>query len=242
MGFGIRLAPGIRLSVSGRGLRMGLGPRIARVHVGAGRTGFSSGLGPITYYTSAGGRRRSSGGSRTGGRAGTGRGAAAPRVAAGPTRAQIAQLQREARRQAAEDAFHALVELERRLITLHLEVFPTTVAPPDLGPEPVDPAAMYAWLEQRELAALGRFDFAGRREAKHRAQAMLGAAVAAEQAARASTYQAQRATEVAAWTALIETIRARSSMRWRQRSPTTSPKRSASTARPPRRARRSASS
>jgi hypothetical protein len=36
---------------------------------------------------------------------------AAPRGAAGPTRAQIAQLQREARRQAAEDAFHALVEL-----------------------------------------------------------------------------------------------------------------------------------
>ncbi|MEV4515429.1 TerD family protein [Dactylosporangium sp. NPDC049525] len=195
MGFGIRLAPGIRLSASSRGLRMGIGPRIARVHVGAGRTGFSSGIGPISYYTSAGGRRRRSTG---GGRAGGGR------AGGGPTRAQIAQLQRDARRQAAEEAYDALVALEHRLTSLHTEVFPTTVAPPDGGPEPVDAAAMYTWLEQRELAALGRFDFSGRREAKRRAQSMLAAEIAAEQAARAGAYQAQRATELAAWTALVD--------------------------------------
>ncbi|GAA3220879.1 TerD family protein [Dactylosporangium siamense] len=63
---------------------------------------------------------------------------------------------------------------------------------------------MYSWLEQRELATLGRFDFAGRREAKQRALGLLDATVAAEQAARAGTYQAQRATEMAAWTALVE--------------------------------------
>ena len=196
MGFGIRLAPGIRLSASSRGLRMGIGPRIARVHVGAGRTGFSTGLGPFSYYTSAGGRRRSTSGGRSGGRrAATG---------GGPTRAQIAQLQRDARRQAAEEAFEALVALERQLTSLHVEVFPTTVPPPDTGPEPVDRAAVYSWLEQRELATLGRFDFAGRREAKQRAHGMLAATVAAEQAARAGTYAAQRATETAAWTALAE--------------------------------------
>jgi stress response protein SCP2 len=200
MGFGIRLAPGIRLSASSRGLRMGIGPRIARVHVGAGRTGFSSGLGPITYYTSAGGRRRSRSG---GGRVSGGR-APARAVAGGPTRGQIAQLQREARRQAAEEAYRALVAWEQRLTSLHLEVFPTTVAPPDLGPEPVDAGAMYAFLEQRELAGLGRFDFNGRREAKQRAYALLGPAVVAEQAARAGAYQAQRAMELAAWTALVE--------------------------------------
>ncbi len=185
MGFGIRLAPGIRLSASSRGLRMGIGPRIARVHVGAGRTGFSSGIGPISYYTSVGGRRRR---------------ATGPRAGNGPTRAQLAQLQRDARRQAAEDAYDALVALEQRLTSLHTEVFPTTVAPPDGGPEPVDAAATYARLEQRELAALGRFDFSGRREAKRRAQSMLAAEIAVEQANRTATYQAQRAMEMAAWT------------------------------------------
>ncbi|MEV0569771.1 TerD family protein [Dactylosporangium sp. NPDC050588] len=192
MGFGIRLAPGIRLSVSSRGLRMGVGPRIARVHVGAGRVGFSSGIGPFSYYTSAGGRRRS--GRRTTG----------SRSGGGPTRAQLAQLQRDARRQAAQEAYDALVGLERGLTSLHLEDFPVTVPPPDSGPEPVDRAAVLADLEQRELATLGRFDFSGRREARRRAQAALPALVAAEQAQRAATHHALRATEVAAWTSLVE--------------------------------------
>jgi stress response protein SCP2 len=111
-------------------------------------------------------------------------------------------LQRQARRQAAEEAFGALVALERHLTTLHLESFPTTVAPPDLGPEPVDRAAVLAGLESRELAGLGMFDFGGRREAKRRARAGLDSAVAAEQAARAHRYQDQRAVELEAWHAL----------------------------------------
>jgi hypothetical protein len=62
MGFGLRIAPGVRVSASSRGLRASVGPRAARVHVGSGRTGFSTGAGPLTYYTSlggSGGRRRS---------------------------------------------------------------------------------------------------------------------------------------------------------------------------------------
>lgn len=58
MGFGIRIAPGVRVGVSSRGVRTSVGPRIARVHVGAGRTGFSTGIGPISYSTSLGGSSR----------------------------------------------------------------------------------------------------------------------------------------------------------------------------------------
>ena len=58
MGFGIRIFPGVRISASSRGIRAGIGPRAARVHVGSGRAGFSSGIGPVTYYTGGGGRRR----------------------------------------------------------------------------------------------------------------------------------------------------------------------------------------
>ena len=58
---GVRLAPGVRVSVSTRGVRAHVGPRAARLHVGSGRTGVSTGAGPVTYYTSIGGssRRRS---------------------------------------------------------------------------------------------------------------------------------------------------------------------------------------
>src|SRR6476646_9925513 len=67
MGFSVKLAPGVRVRASSRGVRTSLGPRAARVHVGGGRTGFSTGVGPVTYYTSGGSqRRRSSSGPRAG--------------------------------------------------------------------------------------------------------------------------------------------------------------------------------
>ena len=42
VGFGLRIMPGVRLSASPRGLRMGLGPRAARIHVGSGRPTIST--------------------------------------------------------------------------------------------------------------------------------------------------------------------------------------------------------
>lgn len=71
MGFGvsIKLAPGVCVRASSRGIRTSVGPRMARVHVGGGRTTFSSGVGPFTSSTSVGGRRRpaSTGRADTGG-------------------------------------------------------------------------------------------------------------------------------------------------------------------------------
>src|SRR4051794_29319990 len=58
LGFSVKIAPGVRVRASSRGVRTSIGPRAARVHVGGGRTGFSTGLGPVSYYTSTGGRRR----------------------------------------------------------------------------------------------------------------------------------------------------------------------------------------
>lgn len=48
--FSYRLAPGLRVSASSRGVRAHVGPRIARLHVGGGRTGVSTGAGPFTWY------------------------------------------------------------------------------------------------------------------------------------------------------------------------------------------------
>jgi hypothetical protein len=62
MGFRVKIAPGVRVSVGSRGARAHVGPRIARVHVGSGRTGVSTGAGPLTLYGAVGSstRRRSS--------------------------------------------------------------------------------------------------------------------------------------------------------------------------------------
>jgi hypothetical protein len=68
MGFSLKLAPGVRVRVSSHGVRAGIGPRMARVHVGTGRTGFSSGLGPFSVYGAVGGKRRSRSSGRSSGR------------------------------------------------------------------------------------------------------------------------------------------------------------------------------
>ena len=57
MGFSVRIAPGVRVRASSRGMRTSIGPRAARIHVGSGRTGISTGVGPFGAYTSLGGSR-----------------------------------------------------------------------------------------------------------------------------------------------------------------------------------------
>lgn len=60
MGFSFKVAPGVRVRASSRGIRTSVGPRAARVHFGSGRTALSTGAGPVTFYTRVGsGPRRS---------------------------------------------------------------------------------------------------------------------------------------------------------------------------------------
>ena len=59
MGFRIKIAPGVRISVGRHHVRTHIGPRIARVHVGSGRPGVSTGIGPLTVFGGIGTPRRS---------------------------------------------------------------------------------------------------------------------------------------------------------------------------------------
>jgi len=59
---GIYLGP---FRITRRGVRVRVGPRIARLHIGAGRPGISTGAGPFTVYKSLGRARRSGGGPQT---------------------------------------------------------------------------------------------------------------------------------------------------------------------------------
>jgi hypothetical protein len=61
MGLYVKIAPGVKVRVTRRGARTSVGPRAARVHFGAGGTGFSTGAGPVSLYKPAHGRRRQPG-------------------------------------------------------------------------------------------------------------------------------------------------------------------------------------
>ncbi len=135
MGMSFKVAPGVRIRASSRGLSAGLGPRAARVHVGSRGVGVSSGVGPFsTYQHLAGG---SGANSRSGGRRSTG----------GPTKASIAAYERQLKEAQREADMQRVAALERELVSVHRESFPKaerTVLPP---PEAVDPEPIRAKLE-----------------------------------------------------------------------------------------------
>ncbi|MDQ6852012.1 MAG: DUF4236 domain-containing protein, partial [Actinomycetota bacterium] len=142
IGFGFKVMPGILVRVSSRGVRTSVGLRAARIHVGAGRTTLSSGVGPVTVRSSGGRQRTSS-------RSGT-------RTSYGPS---PAQLQRQttaiARAQAAEDKLariRELIDLQRDLVSAHLERFVDTRRPVVEAPTWVHPQQYLPETEQRHLS------------------------------------------------------------------------------------------
>jgi hypothetical protein len=58
MGIYLRLLPGVKVRITRRGVRFGLGPRIARLHAGRGGAGVSTGAGPFSLYKGLRRRRR----------------------------------------------------------------------------------------------------------------------------------------------------------------------------------------
>jgi hypothetical protein len=138
MGMSFKVAPGVRIRASTRGISAGVGPRVARVHVGTRGVGVSSGVGPFSTYSHLGGSSSRSTRSR-------------PR-SVGPTKAAIAAAERDVRTAEREVDIGRVTDLERQLVSVHAESFPPaqrTVLPP---PEPVDPDPIEA--ELAELAGV----------------------------------------------------------------------------------------
>lgn len=130
-----KVAPGVRVRASGRGLSAGFGPRVARVHVGTRGVGVSSGVGPFSAYQRLGGSSRPS--SKSGG----------SRSSRRPTKASIAAHERQLKAAQREADIEKVAALERTLVSAHRESFPQakrTVLPP---PEPVDPEPICSALE-----------------------------------------------------------------------------------------------
>jgi hypothetical protein len=147
--FSVRLAPGVRISASPRGLRAHVGPRAARVHVGGGGTGVSTGAGPFTYYQGVGGSRSRDGVRRP--------------HATGPTRSQIAQAAK------LEQARLIATQL-RRIECLHRQEFESPVKAVAELPALPPFAQLLDAAEAEHLKGVGLFRRAQRREARARAR------------------------------------------------------------------------
>lgn len=142
--FSMRIAPGIRLSASSRGLRAHVGPRAARLHVGGGRTGVSTGAGPFTWYEPVGGSSRR-------------------RTSSTPGSAT-------SRTQPAVDPTAEVAKAFRTLQQLHKTAF--IAAPVEKAAEPQLPkfGLLVATAEKQELRGVSLWDRLGRRTAKDRAR------------------------------------------------------------------------
>lgn len=197
MGFGIRIAPGVRISASKRGVRAGIGPRAARIHVGSGRTGISTGTGPFTAWEplsgSSGGRRRSRGGSSVGG----------ARSSGGRSATSLAAYERASRQAQKLEQVQHLEQLELAMLRVHLEAFPPVSKPAAPAAAATDRSVILKRLRAAEQAGIPWWRVQQRLDARKRAGAQLAAAVIAEDARRqAEQADAQQAIE-AAWSALL---------------------------------------
>lgn len=161
MGFSFRVGKGVRIRVSSRGVRASVGPRAARLHVGGGRPGVSTGVGPPTDDAPLGGGRSRRAGSRS----------------AGATQRQLAQARK------AEQAQQIAAALQH-ILDLHRQTFPPAQPPVAPPPEPVDEQAIRERHESAALRGISIFRRARRREAKRRAAASAAVEIRAEEERR----------------------------------------------------------
>lgn len=151
MGFGVRLAPGVRVRVSSRGVRTSVGPRVARVHVGAGRPAISTGIGPFSYSTSLGGGSSSrSGGSRS-----------------GQYQSYYSQTPTQANKQAEAQAIEARLKELTQAHTVQFEAAQRPIAEREAVRSQ---GSIYREYKREDLIGVGFFKFAERKSIKLAAQ------------------------------------------------------------------------
>lgn len=149
-----KVAPGIRISASSRGVRTSIGNSKARVSYGGGRTYTSAKIAGVRISQSSSSGRSSA------------RSSAGVQATQRPT---LAQLERAERAAVQAAAIEELRRLEESLVTLHHETFPPARIQEVQAPEPVDGFAIRTELEKSSLAKVSWFKFSERRAAKIRA-------------------------------------------------------------------------
>jgi hypothetical protein len=150
MGFYFKVAPGVKIRASSRGVRASLGPRVARVHVGTGGLGVSTGTGPVSLYQSVGVGRSRPRGTRT--------------------RTSIAAQQRALRQAQQLGQAKELIAAFNAITNLHRGEFPTTIAPVAAQPTLVDEPAIFRRHQKEALRGLSIFQASARASARQEAR------------------------------------------------------------------------
>jgi len=150
VGFYFKVAPGVRIRASSRGLRASVGPRAARVHFGAGGPGVSTGAGPVTLYHSVGGGR----GRRS-----------------GPSRTSIAAYERQVRQAQKREQAQELRTAFEHILTIHRQEFAPASPPVAPTSPPVGEEAIRRRFEDEALRGIGRLQRSARATARERAAA-----------------------------------------------------------------------
>lgn len=165
MGFYFKVAPGVRIRATRRGLRASVGPRAARVHFGSGGTGVSTGAGPVSLYHSAsGGRGR--------------------RRAEGPSRTSMAAYERQLRHAEKLEQAEELRDAFMGIVNLHRQEFAEATPPVAPSPQPVDQSAIVWRHEQEALRGLNVFHRSARTLARRQAADAAGREIEEETARR----------------------------------------------------------
>lgn len=182
MGFSIKVAPGVRVRASSRGIRTSMGPRAARIHVGGGRAGFSTGAGPVGYYTSLSTGSRGSSATR--------------RPSPGASQRALAQADKL---EQAEELQHALLVL----LNLHRHEFAQAMPPRAPEPPQVDTAAVLKEHEKVALQGLSVFKREARKQARAAATASAQRETAQLEAQRREQWTQHQQQLDQWWTALV---------------------------------------
>lgn len=181
VGFRVRVAPGVVIAASSRGVRAGIGPRAGRVPVGAGLATVSSGAGPFTYGFSGTSRRSPAAGTRT----------------------PLADLERLTRMAERSQELAQVRHIEQALTSLHRDTFAPAVRTVVPVPERVDVAGVARELQAGSVASISWWRFVDRKAAR-RAAADRAQCVAAERdAVNAAWHAAAQADADAHWSLLM---------------------------------------
>jgi hypothetical protein len=185
VGFSFKVAPGVRVRASSRGIRTSLGPRAARLHVGGGRTGVSTGAGPVSFYTSLSGSRRQTTSSS---------------VSRG-TRAHSSQraLAQAAKLEQAQQLKDALNEI----LNLHRQDFPDAVPPVAPPMASVDAKSITRTHRAEAAKGLGLFQRAARKTAYASADQLAQQEIQRQQAALEQDQRRYQAQLDQWWSALL---------------------------------------
>lgn len=213
IGFSVRIMPGVRISASTRGIRVGLGPRAARVNVGSGGTSFSSGMPSVHVSASARGIRAGLGPQAA--RVNVGSGGTSLSTGFGPFYASTGTGRRQSQGGNVHQSFKAyeqqmrraqraqemaeIAQIEQQLVTAHLEEFPPAQAPKAPTPAPVDRDAMLRNFRKEALRGISLFDRSARRAAKREADEQAERAFQAEERRRAEAHAEEQAHLDATW-------------------------------------------